>query len=152
MENKELKDCPMDPKKKILLVDDEPDILAVNGALLESYGYDIFQAKTGFEALEIINKIVPDLILLDLMIPGVDGYQLCAILKHNKKFRKIPIIILSARYSKTDQEKAKSVGADDYITKPFEPQTLLAKISNLLDKPENKANPIIGQAKSYIGE
>ncbi|MEO0114977.1 MAG: response regulator [candidate division WOR-3 bacterium] len=125
-------------KKKILLVDDETDMLAVNSAILESYGYEILSAKDGMEALATINRSVPDLILLDLMIPGIDGYQICGILKHDKRYQKIPIIIVSARFSEQDQKLAKEVGADDYLTKPFEPKTLLAKITALLTDGKNQ--------------
>uniref|UniRef100_A0A7C6A8N7 Response regulator n=1 Tax=candidate division WOR-3 bacterium TaxID=2052148 RepID=A0A7C6A8N7_UNCW3 len=122
-------------KKRILLVDDEPEMLEVNSVLLQSYGYEILQAKDGLAALEMINHNPPDLILLDLMIPGIDGIQLCALLKHNKNLKKIPILVLSARFSEDDKKTAKTAGADGYITKPFEPQTLLAKIEELLASP-----------------
>ncbi len=135
-------------KRKILLVDDEPDMLVVSGALLESYGYEIFLAKTGLEALETIKRVVPDLIILDLMIPEVDGYQICGILKHDKRYLGIPIIILSARFSEQDQKTAKLLKADAYITKPFEPNTLLTEISALLNKPSSAPKRLIGEAKS----
>lgn len=135
-------------KKKILLVDDEADMLAINGAILESYGYEILSAKDGLEALEAVNRVVPDLILLDLMIPGIDGYQICGILKHDKRYQKIPIIIVSARFSDQDQKLAKSVGADDYLTKPFEPKTLLAKITTLLGDGKNKEPKLANEYRS----
>lgn len=135
-------------KKKILLVDDEPDMLTVNSELLASNGYQVLLAKDGFEALEIVNRTLPNLILLDLMIPGVDGFKLCGILKHNKHFRKIPIIIISARNSEQDQQTAKLIGANEYITKPFEPQILLAKIEELLTKPKEESKPLLSKVKS----
>lgn len=134
--------------KKILLIDDEPDMRTVNGALLESYGYEVILAKDGYEALEIIHKNTPDLILLDLMMPGIDGYQLCGMLKHNRRYLSIPVIILSARYRQQDQDTARAAGADDYIIKPFEPQTLIEKISLLLNKPKNDFKKVIGQSKA----
>jgi two-component system alkaline phosphatase synthesis response regulator PhoP len=137
----------LDKPKKILLIDDELDMLTVNSALLESHGYEVFLAKTGFEALEIVNRNHPDLIILDLMIPGIDGYQICGMLKRDKRYLSIPVVILSARFSEQDKKMAKEIGANDYITKPFEPKTLLSKISSLLDNSRNGQKTLIGQSK-----
>jgi DNA-binding response OmpR family regulator len=143
MKNNELNNM----QKRVLLIDDEPDMLAVNGALLESHGYEVLFAKDGFEALESVNKNYPDLIILDLMIPGIDGYQICGILKRDRKFLSIPIIILSARIGEQDKKTAREIGADDYITKPFDPKTLLSKMSSLLDRPNGQGSTLTGQVK-----
>jgi DNA-binding response OmpR family regulator len=123
--------------KRILVVDDEQDILLLLQRRLESAGYDVTTAATGSEGLEKARKESPDLIVLDLMLPGLDGYQICGILKHDRRYMKIPILILTARAQPKDYELGIKVGADAYVTKPFEPQTLLAKIEDLLNKKNN---------------
>ncbi len=120
--------------KKILVVDDEQDILLLIKCRLESAGYDVITASTGQEGLERARKEAPDLIVLDLMLPGLDGYQICGILKHDRRYMKIPILILTARAQSKDYELGMKVGADAYITKPFDHQTLLIKIEELLAK------------------
>lgn len=134
-------------RKKILWVDNEPKLHSVNCSFLEILGFDVCFARNGLEAMEKARRENPDLILLDLMIPGVNGYQICGIFKHDNRFWKIPVIIISALFSEEDQMKAKSVGADAYITKPFEIQTLLSKV-NLLT---NGKNPVPKPATTKIG-
>ncbi|MFB0509273.1 MAG: response regulator transcription factor [bacterium] len=124
-------------EKRILIVDDEKDILLLVQKILESAGYDVVTAGDGAEALEKARKVSPDLIVLDLMLPGIDGYQVCGILKYDRMYMKIPILILSARTQIKDYELAMKVGASGYLTKPFEPESLLAKIKELL----NSGNP-----------
>jgi|UniRef100_A0A7C6EAP3 two-component system alkaline phosphatase synthesis response regulator PhoP len=118
--------------RRILVVDDEPDILLVLKQRLMQAGFSVLVAATGPEALEVARKEVPDLIILDLMLPGIDGYQICGILKHDRRYMKIPIIILTARSQKKDYELGISVGADAYLTKPFDSEVLLAKVYELL--------------------
>lgn len=118
-------------KKKILWVDHESHMHTVNCSFLDILGYEVCFARNGLEAMEKARNNNPDLILLDLMIPGVNGFQICGIFKHDNRFWQIPVIIISALFSEEDQLKAKSVGADAYITKPFEIQTLLSKVNML---------------------
>ena len=133
--------------KKILLVDDEPDMLTINSAILEIFGYKVFLAKDGSEALEVVNKNQLDLIILDLMLPKIDGYLICGMLKRDNRYSSIPIIIVSARYDEQDKIKAKEVGADDYITKPFEPETLLSLVSSLFGNSIDMKKVLIAKSK-----
>ena len=120
--------------KKILVTDDSPTIVAMIKELLESNGYVVVTASDGQEALDKTKKEKPDLIILDLMLPKIDGYKVCAMLKFDKNYSKIPIIILTARAGESDKELGSEVHADAYVTKPFEPNTLLAKVKELIKK------------------
>lgn len=120
--------------KKILLVDDEPHIIIMLANRIKHAGYEIITAGDGQEGLEKARKEKPDLIILDVMLPKLDGYKVCRMLKFDEKYKQIPIIMFTARAQKIDKETAESVGADGYITKPFEPQILLDKIKELLSK------------------
>ena len=119
-------------RKRILLVDDERDILLMVQKILETAGYNVDTACSGNEALEKARKVTPDLIILDLMLPGLDGYQICGILKHDRHTMKVPVLILTARSQPKDYELGMKVGASAYMTKPFEPPILLAKVAELL--------------------
>lgn len=118
--------------KKILVVDDEPDISKLIKARIESAGYSVVTAFDGAEALKTVKENMPDLILLDVMLPKMDGYQVCRLLKFDEKFKNIPIIMLTARAGESDKEKSVEAGADAYLTKPFQTEELLSKISSLL--------------------
>ncbi len=118
--------------KKILFVDDEKDMVEVITSRLKANNYNVISAYDGREALDKARKENPDLIILDLMLPKMDGYHVCAFLKKDIRYTKIPIIMFTARAQESDIELAKEVGADAYITKPFELQDLLAKIKGLL--------------------
>jgi len=123
--------------KKILIVDDEQDILMILKTRLEGSGYDVIAAANGEEGLSKALGEKPDLIILDLMLPKVDGYWLCNIFKHDKRLPDVPIIIVSARVTKQDVDTAKDCGADAYFTKPFDSQKLLLEVSRLLKKKKN---------------
>lgn len=118
--------------KRILLVDDEPDILELVIPMLENAGYEVLAAADGQEALEKARSQKPDLIILDLMLPKLDGYSVCRMIKFDKILKKIPIIMFTARAGQEDRSTAGEVGADAYIVKPFEAETMLAKIKELL--------------------
>ena len=120
--------------KKILLVDDEVDMVALVTLRLEAAGYDVVSAYDGEEALEKTKAEKPDLIILDVMLPKLNGYQVCEKIKNDKELSKIPIAMFSALSSKQNIEDAEKLKADAYITKPFEPQELLNTIKNLLGK------------------
>jgi len=119
-------------KKKILLVEDEKVLIETVTLRLEAFGYEVISAYDGFEGLEKAKKEKPDLIILDLMLPKMDGYKVCGLLKADTRYNKIPIIMFTARAQESDKKMGKEVGADAYITKPFEPQALLEKIRHLL--------------------
>lgn len=118
--------------KKILLVDDEPDIISMLKLRLEASGYDVITAVDGNIAYDKARSELPDLVILDLMLPGMDGYQVCRLLKFNEKYRHIPIIMLTAKSQKDDKDWGQKVGADFYLTKPFDAVELLNKIKELL--------------------
>lgn len=119
-------------KKKILLVDDEKDLVEAVKLRLEANNYEVIPAFDGQEALAQARRSKPDLIILDLMLPKIDGYKVCRMLKFDEKYKKIPIIMFTARAQESDKKLGEEVGADAYITKPFESQALLAKIKELL--------------------
>jgi len=122
----------MPEKKRILLVDDEKDLLEVVKLRLEASGYEVLVSADGQSALEAARREKPDLIILDLMLPKLDGYKVCRMLKFDEKYKFIPIIMFSARGQETDKQLGKEVGADAYITKPFEPKVLIEKIDELI--------------------
>lgn len=119
-------------KKRILLVDDEAQLVELVKMRLEANGYQVLTAYDGKEALDMAKKEMPDLIILDLMLPKIDGYKVCRMLKFDEKYKKIPIILFTARALEADKKVGMEVGADDYITKPFEPELLLMKIKDFL--------------------
>jgi DNA-binding response OmpR family regulator len=119
-------------KKLLLIVEDEKDMAEIIKLRLEANGYSVILAEDGQEGLEKAKKEKPDLIVLDIMLPKMDGYKVCGLLKSNYKYAKIPIILFTARAQDKDKEMAKEVGANAYITKPFDPEQLLKKIGELL--------------------
>ena len=119
-------------KPKILIVDDEPDALEVLGFKLRESGYVPLFAKDGTRALTIARDERPALIVLDLMLPEVDGLEVCKILRRDPNTAAIPIIMLTARAAEMDRVLGLELGADDYVTKPFSPRELLLRIKKLL--------------------
>lgn len=130
--------------EKILVVDDENDILELVRYNLETKGYQISLAMTGEEAIESAKSSKPDLIILDLMLPGIDGLEVCRNLKSEPETKKIPIIMLTAKGEEADIVMGLELGADDYITKPFSIKVLIARVRTALRKyyvSEDKAQP-----------
>jgi two-component system, OmpR family, alkaline phosphatase synthesis response regulator PhoP len=118
--------------KRILLVDDEPDIVSMITMRLEASGYEVLIATNGNDAYTTAKTASPDLILLDLMLPDMDGYQVCRLLKCDRQYKHIPIIMLTAKGQKLDRESGETVGVDFYMTKPFEFTELVVKIKEFL--------------------
>ncbi len=118
--------------KKILVVDDELELVDNIKMRLEAANYEVITAYDGQEALDKSKKEKPDLIILDLMLPKMDGHKVCALLKNDSRYFIIPIIMFTAKAQEEDMKLAKEVGADAYITKPFEPEILLGKVKELL--------------------
>ncbi|HEX2522825.1 MAG TPA: response regulator transcription factor [Terriglobia bacterium] len=116
-------------KPVVLVVDDEPQILRVMRASLPIRGYEVFTASSGEEALSYLNKQVPDLIILDLAMPEMSGLEVC---RRVREFSSVPIIVLSAKGSESDKVAALDLGADDYVTKPFGMDELLARARAVL--------------------
>jgi len=118
--------------KKILIVDDEPAIISILTTRLEAVGYQVVAAVDGEEALQKAEKEIPDLIVLDIMLPKIDGFKVCRILKYDDRYKDIPIIMLTAKGQEKDKNIGKDVGADKYLTKPYEAEELLDAIRKLL--------------------
>lgn len=116
----------------ILVVDDVEENLEIVTVRLEAQGYDIETARNGQEAIDKTSQLLPDLILLDIMMPGIDGIEVTRRLKADEQFRPIPIILLTAKSGVEEVVAGLDAGGDDYLTKPFEPATLLARVRSLL--------------------
>ncbi len=119
-------------RAKILIVDDDPDIINLVKTILEAENYTVYSTESGEEALGEVSKLRPDLIILDIILPGIDGYDTCKILKTNDHTSPIPVIILSIKCSVEDRIIGLNIGADDYITKPFDPGELTARVEAVL--------------------
>ncbi len=119
-------------KGKILVVDDEIYIVHILDFSLGMEGYEVITALDGEAALEKVKIEKPDLIVLDIMMPKLDGYEVCKTIKANADTQNIPVILLSAKGRNADQKMGFDVGADDYITKPFSPRKLVERINQLL--------------------
>ena len=122
----------MNQKPRILVVDDEPMNVALLEAVLVSRGYEVITATNGLEALDLIHKDNIDLVLLDIMMPEMDGFEACRRIKADERLRDIPIIMLTALHSKQDRIKGIEAGAEDFISKPFDQGEVLARIKMLL--------------------
>jgi len=121
-------------KKTILVVDDEVQLVEMIKMRLEAHNFNILTAFDGQEALEVARREKPDLIVLDIMLPKIDGYKVCRMLKFDEKYKGIPIIMFTARAQESDKKLGEEVGADAYVVKPFEPELLLKKINELILK------------------
>jgi len=119
-------------KPRILVVDDDRDLANLLKAILEAEDYAVYSVESGEEALGEVPKFKPDLIILDIILPGIDGYDTCKILKSDDHTSLIPIIMLSIKSSVQDRIAGLSTGADDYITKPFDPGELAARVEAVL--------------------
>jgi len=128
-------------KKKILVVDDEEDIVKLLEYNLEKQGYIVLTAKSGEQALELVKKEKPNLVILDLMLPKIDGLEVCKLLKKEPQTESISIIMLTAKGEESDIIIGLELGADDYITKPFSPKVLLARVKTVLRRSEEKLLP-----------
>lgn len=115
-------------RKNILIVEDEKDIIEVLRYYLEKEGYRVHVAQDGFAALEIAARVIPNLILLDLMLPKLDGMEVCRRIKADERLRPIPILMLTAKGEESDKVRGLEIGADDYITKPFSAKELVARV------------------------
>ncbi|RIL10349.1 MAG: DNA-binding response regulator [Proteobacteria bacterium] len=119
-------------RERLLAIDDEEDILELIRYNLAKDGYDLNLANSGEEGLKLARSLVPDLIILDLMLPGLDGLDVCKLLKSDSRTKGIPIVMLTARGEEADIVTGLELGADDYITKPFSPRLLSARVKAVL--------------------
>lgn len=128
---------------KILLVDDEPDILEIISYTLKSDGYLVFTAENGIKAIELAKKVKPQLIILDVMMPEMDGIEACEIIRNDSEIGNSLIVFLSARGEDYSQIAGFNAGADDYITKPIKPKVLKSKIKSLLRRLSQEERDLI---------
>ncbi len=119
-------------KKRILVVDDYPQVVEVLKIRLESAGYDVLAAYDGQEALKVARNEKPDLILLDVLLPKINGYKVARFLKYDKKYKNIPIIMLTSRAKKADAELGIQAGANEYVFKPYNPPRLMQLIQKYI--------------------
>jgi DNA-binding response OmpR family regulator len=119
--------------KKILIADDEPNIVAAIEFLLQQRGHEVHTAPDGGEALRVVERVVPDLVLLDVMMPQASGYEVCQTIRQRAEWRHIKIIMLSAKGRDSEVVKGLAMGADLYVTKPFSTRDLMAQIEGLLE-------------------
>jgi len=122
----------MENKKRILVVDDEADLVTFVKLRLEANGYEVLAAVDGEEARKAAKESQPDLIILDIILPKLNGFEVCSLLKNDPKTSHIPIIMLTAKDQEADIHLAKKVGSDAYIAKPFDADMLLLRIKELL--------------------
>lgn len=118
--------------KKVMIVDDEPNIIMSLEFLMKKSNYQVFIARNGTEALEILKTETPDGILLDIMMPDVDGYEICEHIRKTERLSHAKVIFLSAKSKQSDIEKGYELGADLYVTKPFSTRDLLKKVNELV--------------------
>ena len=137
------------PMQKVLVVDDEEPILELLKYNLEKSGYDVKTAENGMKAVEIAKKFTPDLVLLDIMMPKMDGVETCRLIRESPEMQKSFVVFLTARSEEYSEVAAFDVGADDYITKPIKPRALMSRISALFRRDSKKETP---QALITIGD
>ena len=125
--------------QEILIVDDEPSVVVPIQFLMEQQGYRVMIAERGEDALDLIYQYKPDLVLLDIMLPGIDGYEVCEIVRLNPKYRKVKIIFLTAKGREEEIAKGLALGADAYITKPFSNIELVVTVKEILEKTYEEA-------------
>ncbi|HVL64453.1 MAG TPA: response regulator [Actinomycetota bacterium] len=121
----------MAPSKRILVCDDDPVILRLLEVNLELEGYDVIAARHGAEAVDLATQNPPDLVILDIMMPRMDGYEACEAIKAQDATRDVPVIFLSAKAQQSDVEKGRRYGVAEYLTKPFDPSELLEIVERL---------------------
>ncbi len=119
--------------RRILVVDDEPNIALSLNYLMERAGYSVRIAADGEEAIEAVKEAPPDLILLDVNMPKMNGYEVCELVRANPQWKHIPIVMLTAKGRDIEREKGLAVGADEYITKPFSTQEVVEKVRVILE-------------------
>ena len=120
--------------KKILIVDDEQDIVESLKFVLESYDYTCYCAYNGEDGLKMARDLIPDLIILDVMMPRINGYKISRLLKFDKKYQNIPILMVTARSQEEDKLIGEETGADEYITKPFDLDEVIKIVKKYLDE------------------
>ncbi len=139
----------MKKDKIILCVDDERDILEILSYNLGNEGYKVYTADNGKDALTIADRVMPEVILLDIMMPGFDGYEVCKALRQNAKLKNASVVFLTAKSEEVDEVLGLELGADDYLTKPFSPRVITAKVRAIFRQKE-RLNKFRGADKEII--
>ena len=121
---------------RILVIDDDPTVIRMTQGVLTSNGFDVLTAQEAAQGLEMAMKDKPQLIILDVMMPIINGFNICRLMKSQENFKHIPIILLTSRSQEQDRKIGEEVGADAYVTKPFKTEDLLQKINALLPAPK----------------
>ncbi len=127
--------------QKILVVEDDPDIAQLLALSLKKAGFETLVCDEGYDALNTVRRQMPDLIVLDLMIPGIDGFEVCRELKREQRTSRIPILILTARAEEIDRIVGLELGADDYVVKPFSPRELVLRVRAILRRAAQDGPP-----------
>jgi len=135
--------------QRILIVEDDPDTQQMLGMILSSEGYEVLPASNGTLALELLRKMGPDLLVLDWMLPGMDGLEVC---RRSREISSVPIIMLTAKTASQDRVAGLDTGADDYLAKPFEPEELLARIRAQLRRAQMAGDGLQRDKPLQIGE
>ena len=131
----------MNSRGTILVIDDERDLIELVRYNLDKEGFDVLAASDGTSGLEIATKHKPDLVVLDLMMPGMDGLDVCRRMRADDRTRRIPVIMLTAKAGETDRIVGLEMGADDYVTKPFSPRELVARVKAVLRRTSDQQEP-----------
>jgi DNA-binding response OmpR family regulator len=122
---------------KVLVVDDEPNIVLSLEFLMQQAGFEVKTAEKGETALELVASFKPDLLLLDISLPGISGFEVLETLRDQDEFKQLPIIMLTAHGREVEKEKGLALGADDYVTKPFSTRQLVDKVTALIQEKDN---------------
>lgn len=136
--------------ERVLIVDDDPDILRLVSYNLSQAGFDVVTAGNGRKALETVQKHPPGLIILDLMLPDIDGMEVCRTLRQRENSRRIPIIMLTARSEEIDRVVGFELGADDYVMKPFSPRELVLRVKSILRRMKEDHSGALRVANIHI--
>lgn len=128
-------------KEKIIIIEDDKHIAKLVKYNVEKAGYDCLAVEDGEEALNVLNKQIPDLIILDIMLPKMDGFEICRVIKQNVKLKNIPIIMLTAKGEEVDRIVGLELGADDYVVKPFSPRELILRVKVILRRRKAEESP-----------
>src|SRR5438132_14265455 len=128
-------------KGTVLVIDNEKDLIELVRYNLDKEGYDVVAANDGSSGLEIATRHKPNLVVLDLMMPGMDGLEVCRRMRGDERTRRIPVIVLTAKAAETDRIVGLELGADDYVTKPFSPRELVARVKAVLRRASEQREP-----------
>ncbi len=128
---------------KILIVDDYPNMVDMLSVRLRAAGFDVIAAYDGMAGLQMARHENPDLVILDVLLPKMDGFKVCRMLKYDERFRHIPVIMLTSRARDVDRKMGLDMGADDYVFKPYDPAELMQRIDKLLGLSDQKAVTLV---------